>query len=100
MLFAHDTEVALAAAAALVNTAGTDGEKLPDLAALDEFFEANRWTGKREHTKAELRAVQDLRPRLRRIWEAGEDDVAGFSAGASDGVLRYLPGQLGRPQPE
>jgi len=75
MLFAHDTEVALAAAAALVNTAGTDGEKLPDLAALDEFFEANRWTGKREHTMAELRAVQDLRPRLRRIWEAGEDEV-------------------------
>jgi predicted RNA-binding Zn ribbon-like protein len=75
MLFAHDTEVALAAAAALVNTAGSDGEKLPDLAALDEFFHAYGWSGKREHTEAELRAVQDLRPRLRRIWEASEDEV-------------------------
>jgi predicted RNA-binding Zn ribbon-like protein len=75
MVFAHDTELALAAAAALVNTAGRDGEKLPDLAALDRFFHAYGWTGSRQHTEAELRSVQDLRPRLRRIWEAGEDEV-------------------------
>lgn len=75
MLFAHDTEVALVAAAALVNTGGSDGEKLPDLAALDAFFTAYGWSGGREHTIAELRAVQDLRPRLRRVWEAGEDEV-------------------------
>ncbi|GAA1407217.1 CGNR zinc finger domain-containing protein [Catellatospora coxensis] len=75
MLFAHDTEVALVAAAALVNTTGSDGEKLPDLAALDDFFRAYGWTGGREHTEAELRAVQALRPRLRRIWEADEDEV-------------------------
>jgi predicted RNA-binding Zn ribbon-like protein len=29
----------------------------------------------RSHTLAELRSVQDLRPRLRRIWEADEDEV-------------------------
>jgi predicted RNA-binding Zn ribbon-like protein len=75
MVFAHDTELALAAAAALVNTAGRDGEKLPDLTALDRFFHAYGWTGSRQHTEAELRSVQDLRPRLRRIWEAGEDEV-------------------------
>ncbi|WP_191839269.1 CGNR zinc finger domain-containing protein [Catellatospora chokoriensis] len=75
MLFAHDTEVALVAAAALVNTTGSDGEKLPDLAALDDFVRAYEWTGGREHTAAELRAVQDLRPRLRRVWEADEDEV-------------------------
>ncbi|MEU7823396.1 CGNR zinc finger domain-containing protein [Catellatospora sp. NPDC049133] len=75
MLFAHDTEVALVAAAALVNTTGSDGEKLPDLAALDDFFRAYGWTGGREHTEAELRAVRALRPRLRRIWEADEDEV-------------------------
>ena len=74
MVFAHDTEVALVAAAALVNTAG-DEERLPDLDALDEFFQAYGWTGKRDHTKAELRSVQNLRPRLRRIWEADEDEV-------------------------
>lgn len=77
MLFAHDTEVALVAAAALVNTTGSDGEKLPDLPALDVFFQAYGWSGRREHTPAELRAVQDLRPRLRRIWELGEADKDG-----------------------
>ncbi len=38
MIFAHDTEVALNAAAALVNSAH-DGESLPDVAALDAFVE-------------------------------------------------------------
>ena len=75
VVFAHDTEVALAAAAALVNTAGPDEELMPDVAALDEFFRAYGWTGRREHTNAELRSVQALRPRLRRLWEADEDEV-------------------------
>jgi predicted RNA-binding Zn ribbon-like protein len=75
MVFAHDTEVALAAAAALVNTTNETEERLPDLAALDAFFHAYGWTGKRDRTQAELRSVQDLRPRLRRIWEADEDEV-------------------------
>src|SRR5262245_1983150 len=74
MLFAHDTEVALIAAAALVNTDDRDGERLPDTAALAEFFTAHRWTGRREGTVEELQAVRDLRPRLRRIWEADEDE--------------------------
>jgi predicted RNA-binding Zn ribbon-like protein len=75
VVFAHDTEVALAAAAGLVNTAGPGEELMPDLAALDEFCRAYAWTGRREHTKTELRAVQALRPRLRRLWEADEDEV-------------------------
>jgi predicted RNA-binding Zn ribbon-like protein len=75
MVFAHDTELALVAAAALVNTGGSDGELLPDLAALDTFFDAYGWTGSRQRTQAELTSVQDLRPRLRRIWETGEDEV-------------------------
>ena len=37
VLFAHDTEVALHAAAALVNTARSGREDLPDVAALDRF---------------------------------------------------------------
>lgn len=72
MLFAHDTEVALAAAAALINTDGDD-EGLPDLAALDEFGRAWRWTGSRSRDRAELRAVHELRPRLREVWHADED---------------------------
>jgi predicted RNA-binding Zn ribbon-like protein len=75
VVFAHDTEVALAAAAALVNTAGRDEERMPDLAALDEFFHAYGWTGTREHTDAELQSVRALRPRLRRVWESDENEV-------------------------
>jgi predicted RNA-binding Zn ribbon-like protein len=79
MLFAHDTEVALAFAAALVNTDGaiefSDGEQLPDVEALDRLVDGWGWTGGREHTEAELRAVRDLRPRLRQIWEVDEDEV-------------------------
>ena len=37
MLFAHDTEVALICAAALVNTGRGGQEQLPDPAALDDF---------------------------------------------------------------
>jgi predicted RNA-binding Zn ribbon-like protein len=69
VVFAHDTEVALAAAAALVNA------DLPDVEALDRFFLAYGWTGRRERTGFELRAVQALRPRLRRLWEAGEEEI-------------------------
>jgi predicted RNA-binding Zn ribbon-like protein len=75
MTFAHDTEAGLAAAAALVNTAGRDDERLPDPAALDEFLSAWEWTGERTHDEAELRAVRDLRPRLRRLWEADEEQI-------------------------
>lgn len=75
MLFAHDTECGLTTVAALVNTAGHDGKGLPDVSALDEFFTTHGWTGRHEHTEAELRSVQALRPRLRRIWHTDEDEV-------------------------
>ncbi len=82
MLFAHDTEVALAAAAALVNTAplvtaegDTGDEDLPDVAALADFVSTWGWTGELRRDEAELRAVRALRPRLRRIWEVDEDEV-------------------------
>ncbi len=73
MLFAHDTEVALNAAAALVNTADGDEEHLPDVAALDDFVREWGWTGQRKRTPAELEAVRALRPRLREIWEVDEE---------------------------
>jgi predicted RNA-binding Zn ribbon-like protein len=75
VVFAHDTEVALTAAAELVNTAGRGEERLPDPDALAAFVTGWRWTGRHERTLAELRAVRALRPRLRRIWEADEDEV-------------------------
>ena len=73
MLFAHDTEAALAGAAALVNTGRGDTELLPDVAALDEFVQAWGWTGDRTHVQSELDAVRRLRPRLERLWELNED---------------------------
>ena len=59
MLFAHDTEVALVAAAALVNTAhGTD--ELATQQDLDRFLDFWQFTGARTHDVSELRAVQEL----------------------------------------
>jgi predicted RNA-binding Zn ribbon-like protein len=75
LLFAHDTEVALAAAAALVNTDGDGDEQLPDLPALDAFVAEWGWTGTRRNTRAELAAVRALRPRLRTLWSSDEDDA-------------------------
>jgi predicted RNA-binding Zn ribbon-like protein len=76
MLFTHDTDLALAGATALVNTLDGEQELLPDLASLDEFVRTWGWTGERDHDNAELRAVQELRPRLRRMWELDENGVA------------------------
>lgn len=66
VLFAHDTEVALAAAAALVNTEEEGGMETLD--ELDAFVAEWGWTGSRHRTRAELDAVRALRPRLRRLW--------------------------------
>jgi predicted RNA-binding Zn ribbon-like protein len=75
MFFAHDTEVSLTAIAALVNTGGRDGEKLPDIAALEAFVRGQGWTGRHERSQAELQAVRGLRPRLRRLWSEDEHGV-------------------------
>lgn len=74
-VFTHDTEIALACIAALVNTLDGDEDHLTDLEALDKLVEDQQWTGSREHSKAELHAVRELRPRLRRIWQVDEDEV-------------------------
>jgi predicted RNA-binding Zn ribbon-like protein len=73
MLFAHDTEVALATAAALVNTEQDSADELTDLADLDAFVAEWGWTGGRTRDRRELAAVRSLRPRLRAVWHADED---------------------------
>jgi predicted RNA-binding Zn ribbon-like protein len=75
VIFAHDTELALASAAALVNT-GRGGEELPDVAALDEFVTTWQWTSERTHDQAELDAVLRLRDRLGRVWTMTKDEAA------------------------
>ncbi|WP_111767937.1 CGNR zinc finger domain-containing protein [Nakamurella deserti] len=77
-MFAHDTEWGLTAAAALVNTAVRDEERLPDIAALDRWLDVNDYSGRRDLDEAELRQVRALRPRLRALWSDGDvDRVAG-----------------------
>ena len=71
MTFAHDTEVALAAAAALVNTEpgpASDKDMLRTPADLVRFLDAEGWSGVRVGDGAELDAVRALRPHLRQFW--------------------------------
>jgi predicted RNA-binding Zn ribbon-like protein len=78
VIFAHDTELALANAAALVNTGLGGTELLPDEAALDGFVAAWGWTGERTHDRAELDAVLRLRSRLEPLWSMTKDEAAGL----------------------
>jgi predicted RNA-binding Zn ribbon-like protein len=76
MLFSHDTEVSLAAAAALVNTVGLDGDTLVTLADFDSYLARNRYSGVIRRTPQELESVRVLRPRLRRFWTIKDRDEA------------------------
>jgi len=71
VIFAHDTEVALAAAAALVNTETEGG--MDSLAELDAFLAHWGFTGSRRRNQAELAEVQAIRPRLRQVWYQDKD---------------------------
>jgi predicted RNA-binding Zn ribbon-like protein len=84
MVFTHDTELALNAAAALVNSDQPDDDELADVAALDQFVAAWGWTGSRRGDDRELDEVRALRPRLRALWHADEDGVVA----AVNGMLR------------
>jgi predicted RNA-binding Zn ribbon-like protein len=74
LVFAHDTEVALAAAAALVNSAH-DEDTLTTTGELAAFVAHWRFTGQRVGDERELAAVRALRPRLERLWHADEDEA-------------------------
>jgi predicted RNA-binding Zn ribbon-like protein len=75
VLFAHDTEVALQAAAALVNTEEQAGDHLSSLEDLDRFVAKWGWTGSRRRDAGELEQVRAIRPRLRGLWELDADGV-------------------------
>jgi predicted RNA-binding Zn ribbon-like protein len=72
--FAHDTEAALLAAVALVNSAEPP-DTLTTPAALDAFFVTHRYTGGRSHDDAELTAVRALRAPLRALLTADRDEA-------------------------
>lgn len=71
-MFAHDTEVALTSAAALVNTAG-EPDVLTTIEELDGYLDDWGWSGPRTRDEAELGGVRALRPRLRELWTADDE---------------------------
>ncbi|WP_152365395.1 CGNR zinc finger domain-containing protein [Microlunatus speluncae] len=77
MIFAHDTETILRAAARLVNSdSPTSGDLLTERAQLDEFLASEGYSGEILGTVAELTRVRALRPRLRRFWDVPDRDEA------------------------
>jgi predicted RNA-binding Zn ribbon-like protein len=81
MVFTHDTEVALEAAAALVNTmpGSVPGDSSPDtlttVEQLESLYATQQWTGRFDRDARELADVRALRPRLRQLWELDERGV-------------------------
>lgn len=68
MYFAHDTEIALAGAAALVNTRLGEEDQLADRAGLESYLRAYPFSGVHLGTADELASVRALRERLRPVW--------------------------------
>jgi predicted RNA-binding Zn ribbon-like protein len=72
VVFAHDTEMALQAAATLANS-GLEPDTLETVADLDELYRRFEYTGRRDRTRAELDEVRTLRPRLYELLTADRD---------------------------
>lgn len=75
MIFAHDTEISLTAAAALVNTGRDETDTLSTPAELDEFVRTWEYSGARSGKPGELEAVRQLRVRLAGLWDCDEDQA-------------------------
>ena len=76
MLFSHDTEAALAEAAALVNTIGLDGDTLVTLDDFDDYLAHHPYSSVIRRTPEELESLRALRPRLRGLWTVADRDEA------------------------
>jgi predicted RNA-binding Zn ribbon-like protein len=76
VIYAHDTEVALAVAAALVNTRRGDVEALGDRAGLAAFLREHPFTGRIDGDDAELAGVLAVRDRIRQVFHAPDRDSA------------------------
>lgn len=73
MIFAYDTEVALATAVALINTASNGGETLKATGDLADFLRRFEYGGRSDGTLAELEDVHELRSVLADLWQQPED---------------------------
>lgn len=76
MLFAHDTEVTLAAMAAMVNTGHCDPDELSSADELLEFARGWQWSNLHRLTPSDLTEVRALRGVVRRFWELTDDQAA------------------------
>lgn len=74
MLFAHDAELSLLSAVALVNSA-EDPDTLTTREELAEFFTEQGYSGRFDGDDAELEAVRALRPTLRSLLTSSRDDA-------------------------
>jgi predicted RNA-binding Zn ribbon-like protein len=74
VVFAHDTEVALQAAAILANS-GLEPDTFQTLEELDAFYAEFEYTGRRDHDAAELASVRAVRPALYALLTAERDDA-------------------------
>ncbi len=75
MVFTHDTEAALLAAVALVNSA-EEPDTLTTIEELASFLDQHEFTGARTGDAAELASVRVLRPRLRGLMTGDRDTAA------------------------
>jgi predicted RNA-binding Zn ribbon-like protein len=69
VVFTQDTNLALQAAVALVNSA-EEPDTLTTVAALDRVWDDYGYSGRHERTRTELDAVRSIRPRLRALLTA------------------------------
>lgn len=76
MLFAHDTDLALVATAALINTARDVDDTMATPADLVDYLDAQGYSGRRDGDSAELEAVRRLRDRMDSLWGLEVDDMA------------------------
>jgi predicted RNA-binding Zn ribbon-like protein len=74
VVLTHDTEAALRAAVALVNS-GEDPDTLRTVADLDAWYAEHGYTGRRDGDPAELEALRGLRPVLRELLTRERDDA-------------------------
>ncbi|WP_206498093.1 CGNR zinc finger domain-containing protein [Rhodococcus sp. KRD175] len=74
MLFAHDAELSLLSAVALVNSA-EDPDTLTTREELADFFTDQGYSGRFDGDDAELEAVRALRPTLRSLLTSSREDA-------------------------
>lgn len=94
MVFAHDTEVALQAAATLANS-GLEPDTLQTQEDLDAFYAEFEFTGRRDRDRAELEGVRAARAELYALLTASRDDAVALvnkmlaTAGAVPQLVRH-----------